>query len=165
MDAVQRPSPWRESRGWSPRKLLGFKEQNQHFEAAFLFLWFFFSLFYLFFLPSVIFSGSGTPTLPWTLKPWALAGKVRGSLCGGLATLSHQHYKVSSLAQLPVKRRWAPLDALKSVLTRFTFHITFEVTLFYFWPYKLEVHIQILLTDYKVLYNTVLLWVRQVRVP
>ena len=45
-------------------------------------------------------------------------------LCGRLATLSQQHYKLSSLAQLLVKRRWAPLDALKSVPTQFTFIFT-----------------------------------------
>ena len=33
-----------------------------------------------------------------------------------LVTLSKQHYILSSLAQLLVRRRWAPLDALKSVI-------------------------------------------------
>ena len=43
----------------------------------------------------------------------AQAGKVLGSLCKGLETLSQQHYELSSVAQWLVKRRWAPLDALK----------------------------------------------------
>ena len=51
----------------------------------------------------------------------ALARKVAGLLCGALATLSQQCYKLSSLAQSLVKRRWAPLDALKSFPTKFTF--------------------------------------------
>ena len=47
---------------------------------------------------------------------------LTGSLCIGLATPSQQHYILSSLAQLLVKRGWAPLDALKSVPTSsFTF--------------------------------------------
>ena len=47
----------------------------------------------------------------------ALAGKGTGLLYRGLATHSQQHYILSSLAQSLVKRRWTPLDALKSVPT------------------------------------------------
>ena len=65
---------WRESRGQSSQKLLGFnhiKEQNQHSESPLFFFWGFFSSILLlsFFLPSVFFSGSGTPVLPWISKP------------------------------------------------------------------------------------------------
>ena len=51
----------------------------------------------------------------------ALAEKVAGLLCGGLVTLSQQHYNLNSLAQSLVKRRWATLDALKSVPIQFTY--------------------------------------------
>ena len=37
-----------------------------------------------------------------------------------------QHYKLSNLAQSLVKKRWAPLDALKSVPTQFTFFFTIQ---------------------------------------
>ena len=46
----------------------------------------------------------------------AEAGKVTGPLYRGLKTFSQQHYKLRNLAQSLVKRIWAPLDALKSVL-------------------------------------------------
>ena len=46
----------------------------------------------------------------------AEAGKVTGPLYRGLKTLSQQHYKLRNLAHSLVKRIWAPLDALKSVL-------------------------------------------------
>ena len=48
----------------------------------------------------------------------AFPGKVTG--CGRLAILP-QHYKLNSLAQLLVESRWVPLDALKTVLTKFAF--------------------------------------------
>ena len=56
----------------------------------------------------------------WINGYWLRLGRKTGSLCREMVTLSQQHYILSSLAQLLVKRRWAPLDALKSVLTQFT---------------------------------------------
>ena len=58
-----------------------------------------------------------------------LVQSITGQLCRlschyVMVTLSQQHYELSSLIQSLVKRRWAPLDALKSVPTQFTiFHL------------------------------------------
>ena len=70
------------SREQSSRNLLGLrhiKEQNQHSESPLFFIWgffFFFEVFFYFFLPSVFFSGSAAPVLPWISKPYS-----RGPLC------------------------------------------------------------------------------------
>ena len=58
----------------------------------------------------------------------AKEGKVTSWLCWGLATIS-QKQKLSSLAQFLVKRRWAPLDALKSVLTHSTLFFLLNMVL------------------------------------
>ena len=59
---------------------------------------------------------------------WVQAWKVTGLLHRVLATLSQQQYKLSSLAISLVKRRWAPLDPLKSYLYLFFTAISMPVS-------------------------------------